>query len=93
MPLLINHNTVTVVREGKRVKVKPSGAPYEFTESEVTSVEAAGGRFTKPAGPSAPTVVVEAAAKAAEDEKPMTAAEKKAAAKAAAAAAKAEEEL
>lgn len=92
MPLLINHNTVTVVREGKRVKVKPTGAAYEFTDAEVTSVEDAGGRFTKPAGPATPTVVVEAAPKAVEG-RPMTAAEKKAAAKAAAAAKMAEEEL
>lgn len=99
MPRLITHQTVTVIRDGNRVKVKPTpqGAIFDFTDDEVAAIEAGGGRLTAPAGPaSAPTVVSKAKKAAAEapvePERPMTAAEKKAAAKAAAEAAKADPE-
>ena len=86
MPLMIPHQTVTVIRAGNRVKVKPNGAAYDFTESEVTAIEAGGGRLTAPTGPVAASVVVEKApSKNEASAKPMTAAEKKAAAAAKAA--------
>lgn len=58
MPLFINHDTVTVIRDGARVKVKPTGAPFEFTSDEVEQIRAAGGRMDVPSAPQAATVVV-----------------------------------
>lgn len=40
--MVINRGTVVVVRDGKRVRVVPSGAPFDFTPEEVASAEAAG---------------------------------------------------
>lgn len=94
MTQLITHQTVTVVRGGSRVKVKPTqhGAVFDFTDEEVASIEAAGGRLSAPLGPTAAQTVVEKAKPKKDDppaaeEKPMTAAERKAADKAAKAAA------
>jgi hypothetical protein len=55
---MINGNSVVVVRDGKRVRVLPSGHPFDFTDSEVASVLAAGGRMTQVAPPTAAKVVV-----------------------------------
>lgn len=58
MPLMINGNSVVVVRDGKRVRVLPSGQPFDFTDAEVASVVAAGGSMTPVAPPAAAKVVV-----------------------------------
>ena len=61
MPLYINRATVTVIREGRRMKVKPSGQPYDFTDAEVASAEAAGISMTPYVKPTGPKVVAEKA--------------------------------
>lgn len=57
MPLYINHGTVTVIREGRRMKVKPSKQPYDFTPAEVAAAEDAGVRMEPAAKPAGPKVV------------------------------------
>ncbi len=75
MALYVNGSTITVIREGRRMKVKPTGQAYDFTEAEVTSAEQAGvvmTPFVKPRGP------VATAEPARAEAKPETAAQKKA---------------
>ncbi len=53
MPLHINHTSVTVVRAGKRLRVKPTGQPFDFTDAEVETIRKAGARidvYKEPAG-------------------------------------------
>ena len=45
MPLYINHGTIIAMRNGERVRVEPSGAPFEFTAAEVAEIAAAGIRM------------------------------------------------
>ncbi len=45
MPKYVVGAIVTVVRDGKRVKVKPNGGPFDFTKEEIEAIDAAGVRI------------------------------------------------
>ncbi len=57
MPLYINHATVTVDRDGRRLKIKPSGAPFEFTEAEAAQAIAAGAVMESQGAPKVAKVI------------------------------------
>lgn len=63
MPLYINRQTVTIVRDGRRLKVKPTGAPFDFTADEVAEVRAAGGIMESQGAPAVAQVVAAPAPK------------------------------
>jgi hypothetical protein len=68
MPLYINKTGVTVVRDGRRLKVAPSGNAFEFTAEEVAAVQAAGGQMMPFEAAKGPQVIVAGAAPASKAE-------------------------
>jgi hypothetical protein len=73
MPLKINSCAVTVIRDGRRFKVQPSGVPFDFTEEEVASVIAAGGSMVDAPDKAAKAKVIESKPiEQAGDQKPET---------------------
>lgn len=76
MPLYEVGAVVTVIRDGKRKKIKPTDGPFEFTEDEIAALDAANVQVAPYKPPPGLTLVSEKAAEA--PAKPETAAERKA---------------